>query len=80
MICKVSATVCTRWRTSERYAARDERHGDVLEHRQVRVESIVLEHHRHVAVLRRQFVDADAVEQDITEGYRLKSGKHPQGG
>jgi hypothetical protein len=40
-----------------------ERH--VVEHRHVRVERVVLEHHRDVPILRRQVVDHFAADRDV---------------
>ena len=53
-----------------------ERH--VLEHRHVRIERVVLEHHRHVAVFRRHVVDHLAVDPDLAAGDVLEAGDHPQ--
>jgi hypothetical protein len=46
----------------------------------VRVERIVLEHHRHVAVLGRDVVDDLAVDRDLAVGDLLQAGDHPQRG
>jgi hypothetical protein len=53
-----------------------ERH--VLVHRHVRVERVVLEHHGHVAVLRRHVVDHLAVDRDLAGADLLEPGDHPQ--
>ena len=55
-----------------------ERH--VLVHGHVRVERVVLEHHGHVAVLRRHIVDHLAVDHDLAVGDVLEAGDHAQGG
>src|SRR5690606_36456658 len=44
--------------------------GDVLRHRHVREERIVLEHHAEVALLRRQHIDALPVDPDRPVGER----------
>src|SRR5215471_7187585 len=46
----------------------------------VRVERVVLEHHGHVALFRRQVVDHAIADADFAGGYVLKSGDHPQQG
>ena len=51
---------------------------DVLAHRHVGVERVVLEHHRDVAVLRRQVVDDPAADRDRAAGDLLEAGHHPQ--
>ena len=53
-----------------------ERH--VLEGRHVRVERVVLEDHRDVAVLRRQVVDDAAADPHGPAGDRLEACHHPQ--
>jgi hypothetical protein len=53
-----------------------ERH--VLVDRHVRVERVVLEHHRHVAVLRRHVVDDLAVDRDLAVGDLLEPCDHAQ--
>ena len=42
----------------------------------MRIECIILEDHRHVAVLRRHIVDPLAIEDDLPLAHRLKSGEH----
>ncbi len=54
-----------------------ERH--VLVDRHVRIERVVLEHHRHVAVFRRHVVDDRAVDRDLAVGDVLEAGDHAQG-
>ena len=51
--------------------------GHVLERAHVRVERVVLEDHRDVAVLRRELVDDLAVDQDAAAADRLEAGDHP---
>ena len=55
-----------------------ERH--VVEHAHVRVERVVLEHHRDVALLRRHVVDDTVADADRALGYRFEPGDHPQRG
>ena len=55
-----------------------ERH--VVAHRHVRVEGVVLEHHRDVAVARRQPGHHPVVDPDLAVGDRLEAGHHPQRG
>ncbi len=54
-----------------------ERH--VLGHRHVRIERVVLEHHRDVAVLRRHVIDDVAADHDVAVGDVLEACDHPQG-
>ena len=54
-----------------------ERH--VLVDRHVRIERVVLEHHRHVAVFRRHVVDHVAVDRDLAAGDLFQPGDHAQG-
>ena len=56
--------------------AQPERH--VLEHAHVRVERVALEHHRDVALGRRQLRDVAAVDQDRAGGRLLEAGDHAQ--
>jgi len=63
-----------------RQPAHLEREAHVLRRVHVRVERVVLEDHRDVAVLRRQVVDHLAVEHDLPRGDRLEPGDHPEGG
>jgi hypothetical protein len=44
----------------------------------VRVERIVLEHHRDVAITRGELVDPLAADQELTLGDVLQSGDHPE--
>ncbi|MNQ71881.1 hypothetical protein D3C85_865680 [compost metagenome] len=50
----------------------------VLRHGHVRVERVVLEHHRHVAVARRGVVDAAVAEQDVAAFGGFQPGNHAQ--
>ena len=53
-----------------------ERH--VLEHRHMRVERVILEHHRDVAILRRPVVDDLAADIDVAGGDFLEARDHAQ--
>ena len=44
----------------------------------MRIERVVLEHHRDVAVLRRYVVDDVAADHDVAAGDVLKPRNHPQ--
>ncbi len=55
-----------------------QRKGDVLAHGQVRVERVVLEDHREVAVLRAGLVDALAADGQIAGADVLQADDHPQ--
>ena len=55
-----------------------QREGDVLEHRQVRVQRVVLEHHRQVAVAGRLVVDPLAADEHVAGGDVLEADDHPQ--
>ena len=55
-----------------------ERERHVLAHRHVRVQRVVLEHHRDVAFLGLQVVDAAVADADLTAGDLLEPGNHPQ--
>src|SRR5262245_19262205 len=46
----------------------------------MRVERIVLEHHRDVALPRRQVVDHPAADSDVTRGGLVEAGQQTQGG
>ena len=52
--------------------------GDVLHHRHVREERVGLEHHRHVAVGRRQPGDVRPADQDAPRRRHLEPGDHPE--
>ena len=49
-------------------------------HRHVRVERVVLEHHRDVPVLRRHVGDVPVTDEDLALVDLLQPGEHPQGG
>ncbi|MDF2808962.1 MAG: hypothetical protein K0S43_3908 [Cellulosimicrobium sp.] len=55
-----------------------ERERDVLGHREVRVERVVLEHHREVALARRLLVDARAVDVELAGRDVLEPDDHAQ--
>ena len=55
-----------------------ERKRDVLAHRHLRIERVVLEHHRDVAVARRDIVDDLAVDRDRAAADRFQPGDHAQ--
>ena len=52
----------------------------VVGHRHVRVERVVLEHHRDVAVLGRQVGDVAVADPDLPVVDLLEAGEHAQGG
>jgi hypothetical protein len=52
----------------------------VLLHRHVRVEGVILEHHGDVAVLGRQVVDHPAADGDRARGDLLQAGDGPESG
>jgi hypothetical protein len=60
-----------------RHPADAERKADVLVDAHVRVESVGLEHHRDVAVLRLEVVDHLVAEPDLAVGDVLEPGDHP---
>ena len=53
-----------------------ERH--VVAHGHVRIQRVVLEHHRDVAFLRRNAIDDPAADADLAMGDFLESGQHAQ--
>ena len=57
-----------------------EREGDVVAHREVRVQRVRLEHHRDVAVLGLEVVDDLVADAQLTRRDRLQPGDHPQRG
>jgi hypothetical protein len=61
-----------------RQLAHLEREADVLAHRHVRVERVVLEHHRDVPVLRREVVDRPPADAQRARGDVLQPGDHPK--
>ena len=52
--------------------------GDVLEHREVREDRVVLEHHGDAALARRQVVDPPAADPDLALARRLEPGDDAQ--
>ena len=52
--------------------------GEVLPHRHVRIERVVLEDHRDVALLRRHLGDVDAADRDVAVRDVLEAGDHAQ--
>ena len=65
-------------RVSLRHLAQLQREADVLRDGHVRVERVVLEHHRDVAVARRQVVDDALADPDLAVGDLLETRDHPQ--
>jgi hypothetical protein len=55
-----------------------EAEGDVVVHGHVRIERIVLEHHRDVAIARRKIVDHAAVDRNQAAADFLEVGDHAQ--
>ena len=53
---------------------------DVVEHRHVGVQRVVLEHHRDVPVLGLDVVDDPVADPQLAAGDRLQTGDHAQGG
>ena len=46
----------------------------------MRVKSVRLKHHRHIAIFRVQIIDAVAIDQDLAFGDILKASNHPHRG
>ena len=61
-----------------RRAAELEREREVVPHAHVRVERVVLEHHRHVAAARRELGDLAVADPDRSARHGLQPGDHPQ--
>ncbi len=61
-----------------RQLAQAQSEGHVLEHRHVRVERVVLEHHGDVPVLRRDVIDHALTDHDLAAGDLLEPGDHAQ--
>ena len=61
-----------------RQLAQPQAEGEVLAHRHVRVQRVVLEDHRDVALLRRRLGDVVAADRDVAVGDVLEPGDHPQ--
>ena len=57
-----------------------EAEGEVLLDGHVRIERVALEHHRDVALLRRQVVDDAVADPDLAVGDLLEARNHAQGG
>ena len=57
-----------------------EREAHVLAHRHVRIQRVVLEDHRDVAIARRELVDALAADDQLAVGDLLQARDHPQRG
>ncbi len=55
-----------------------EREAHVVAHGHVRVQRVVLEHHRDVAIARREVVDALPADDQVAVGDVLQPGDHPQ--
>jgi hypothetical protein len=62
------------------HAAHGQREREVLGHRHVREQGVVLEHHADVALVRRHVVDGTPGQQDFARGRRFKTGEHHQAG
>ena len=60
--------------------AHRQRVGNVLGHRHVRKQRVVLEHHAEIALVRRCAGDLAAIEHDVARGGRLEPGQHHQRG
>ena len=61
------------------HTAQFQRVFDVLAHGHVRIETVVLEHHRDVAILGRLVVDLFAADHHVAGGDFLKPCDHPHG-
>ena len=59
-----------------RHSAQPQGVADILANREMRIEAVVLEHHRDVAVARRPVVNPLAADQDVPGGDRLQSRHH----
>ena len=53
--------------------------GHVLKHRHVRIQSVVLEHHGDLTILRGHIVDQLVTNEQLTLGDLLQTGDHTQG-
>ena len=77
---RISAASCTRLAMSALVEFPHlQAEGHVVVDAHMRVERVVLEHHRDVAIHRRQVVDDLVVDQDAAGGDRFQPGHHPQG-
>ena len=63
-----------------RHPLRLEREADVRAHGHVRIERVVLEHHRDVAVDGVEIVDDGVTDEDLARGGLLEARDHPQRG
>ena len=54
--------------------------GDVLQYREVRVQGVILEHHRDVAIFRLQSIHDASVDRDLSTADLFQAGEHAQGG
>ncbi len=63
-----------------RHAAELQPECDVVVHAHMRVEGVVLEDHRDVAVLRRHVVDQPLADEDVAGGLLLEAREHAEGG
>jgi hypothetical protein len=63
-----------------RHLAHLEAEGDVVAHRHVRVQRIVLEHHCDVPLLRLERVNDAIPDPDLPLCDRLEAGRHPERG
>ncbi|MCY1537219.1 hypothetical protein D9M68_727070 [compost metagenome] len=61
-------------------AAHREREGQVLGHRHVREQCVVLEHHADVTLVRGHVVDRATAQQDLAIGGGFEPGEHHQAG
>ena len=61
-----------------RNALRPQRKGDVVAHREMRIEAVALEHHRHAAGARRNIVDDVAADQKVAAGLLLEPADDAQ--
>ena len=62
------------------HVAQLEREAHVVGDGHMRVERVVLEHHRDVAVLGRSLRDVGPADPDLAAGHVLEAGEHAQGG
>ena len=63
-----------------RHTGHLQREGDVLEHGHVRIERVVLEDHRHVAVAGSDVIDQPAVDVDLAVADIFQPGDHLEQG
>src|SRR5439155_19492180 len=60
------------------YFANFERVGNILFHSHVRIESIALENHRHVAIPWGHLINTDFTDCNVTAGCLLEASEHSQ--